>query len=242
MPASDPPPQATPTLLQAELVTISPVSDAVPLSSQANPLLGSAAESSSSAPIHAMVAPASDHIERDVGQQPTPSQPAMTMQSRDVPVGTPIEQAMPQLPAADSLKDQYSGYAFTPEEPSYRQGFVTAEMLEPDGALPMGRAVFYTDAELAVLNQQPVPTDMFSAGVKRGGPPLAGQSVVPVGVRIAQDASVAVAQPVLVTRAGVPIVNTQAAGLSAAKTEYDGWAGIKSCDLRLQGSVDELML
>ena len=38
----------------------------------------------------------------------------------------------------------------------------------------------------------------------------------------------AVAQPVLVTRAGVPIVNTQAAGFSAAKTEYDGWAGIRA--------------
>ena len=167
------------------------------------------------------------------------------MQAMDVPVGTPVAQAMPQLPAAASLKDQYSGYQFTPEADDdglYRRGVAEAEMLEPDAALPMGVAVFYTDEELAVLNQQPVPADMFSAGVKQGGPPRAGQSVMPVGVQVAQDASVAVAQPVLVTGAGVPIVNTSVAGFSAARTQFDGWAGIKSCDTRLQGSVDELML
>ena len=176
-----------------------------------------------------------------MGQQATLTQHAMPLHAMDVPIGTPVEQAMPQLPAAASLKDQYSGYQFTPEADD--TGIVVeAEILEPDAALPMGVAVFYTDEELAVLNQQPVPADMFSAGVKQGGPPRVGQSVMPVGVQLAQDASVAVSQPVLVTGAGVPIVNTSVAGYSAAKTQYDGWAGIKSCDTRLQGSVDELML
>ena len=109
-------------------------------SSHATPLLGSGAASSSSEPIHALDAATGQHG-MPMGQQGIPpSRHAIPMQAMDVPVGTPVAQAMPQLPAAASLKDQYSGYQFTPEADDdglYRRGVAEAEMLEPDAATPL---------------------------------------------------------------------------------------------------------
>jgi len=108
--------------------------------------------------------------------------------------------------------------------------------------VPMGQPVYYTDAELQILNQQPLPIDLFGAGVKQNGPPAVGQPLPAVTLPVAQDAHVAMAQPVVTTAAGVPIVNVSNGGISAAKTTYDGWGGIKSADERLQNSRDELLL
>ncbi|EOD33500.1 hypothetical protein EMIHUDRAFT_229635 [Emiliania huxleyi CCMP1516] len=96
--------------------------------------------------------------------------------------------------------------------------------------------------ELAALNQQPFPADVYTAGVKQGGAPVAGQPLPLVaGVPVAESAQAVISQPVLTTAAGMPVVNS-VAGLSPARTFYDGWNGITSCDRRLQDSVDELML
>ena len=47
------------------------------------------------------------------------------------------------------------------------------------------------------------------------------------------------ANPIMVTAAGVPIVTN---AVSGARTDYDGYKGVKSCDEILQQSVDEILL
>ena len=41
---------------------------------------------------------------------------------------------------------------------------------------------------------------------------------------------------------GIPILDTNTTGYSAARTEYDGWSGIKSADARIQRDLDEMLL
>jgi len=165
-----------------------------------------------------------------------------------IPVGQPVAQAMPHLPSASSLTDHYSGFRYSTDHPE-EAGRHHAAAFDPKSgiqdaasAVPMGTAVFYTPEQLVLLDQQPLPADIFSTGVKQHGRPTSGQVLPAMGLAVAQDASAAIAQPVLTTAAGVPIINTSVAGLSPAKTHYDGWHGIKSCDVRLQHSIDELML
>jgi len=167
-----------------------------------------------------------------------------------VPMGTPVADAMPKLPAALSLNDPYSGFAYTTESADeggshHRAAFdASGGISDARGAPPpMGTPVFYSDEELAALNQQPFPADIYTAGVRQGGAPVAGQPLPLVaGVPVAESAQAVISQPVLTTAAGMPVVNTSVAGLSPARTCYDGWNGITSCDGRLQDSVDELML
>mmetsp|Transcript_50477 Transcript_50477/g.113418 ORF Transcript_50477/g.113418 Transcript_50477/m.113418 type:complete len:288 (-) Transcript_50477:282-1145(-) len=56
-----------------------------------------------------------------------------------------------------------------------------------------------------------------------------------------QQVATAVAQPLFMTSSGMPILDT-AQVASGARTEYDGWSGIKSCDPCLQTDVNQLML
>lgn len=165
-----------------------------------------------------------------------------------VPMGLPVSSVMPALPDPASLSDKYSSFTYTTDEPS-EAGAHHGATYDPSGgiadaaAVPVGVPVaFYTPEQLAVLNQQPAPPDLFSAGVKQCGAPRPDQELLPMGLPVARDAGAAMAHPVLTTAAGMPVVNPSVAGLSAAATVFDGWSGIKSCDARLQSSVDELLL
>ena len=186
----------------------------------------------------------SEHATPLLGAVDPPEAPVL------VPMGTPVADAMPKLPAALSLNDPYSGFAYTTESADeggshHRAAFdASGGISDARGAPPpMGTPVFYSDEELAALNQQPFPADVYTAGVKQGGAPVAGQPLPLVaGVPVAESAQAVISQPVLTTAAGMPVVNTSVAGLSPARTFYDGWNGITSCDRRLQDSVDELML
>ena len=144
-----------------------------------------------------------------------------------LPVGLPVSEAMPQVPSASGLTDQWSSFQYQTQEASEagmhhgatfapESGFSDAAGPEPP--VPMGQPVYYTDAELAILNQQPLPADIFAAGVKHNGPPAVGQPLPQVDLPVAQSAQLAMAQPVMTTAAGVPIVNVSTAGISPAET------------------------
>lgn len=144
----------------------------------------------------------------------------------DVPMGRPVSEAMPHVPSASGLTDQFSNFQYQTQEPG-EAGMHHAATYDPKSGLsdaagagpsvPMGQPVYYTDAELAVLNQQLLPADLFSAGVKHGGAPAVGQPLPHVELPVASDAHVAMARPVMTTAAGVPVVNVHQ-GMSAAMT------------------------
>ena len=177
-------------------------------------------------PPHQQVYPRAAHNRR---QQHTPLLDGMSPPEAplEVPMGRPVSEAMPQLPAASSLSEQYSQFQYQTQEPT-EAGMHHAATYDPKSGLldaagsvptvPMGQPVYYTDAELQILNQQPLPIDLFGAGVKQNGPPAVGQPLPAVTLPVAQDAHVAMAQPVVTTAAGVPIVNVSNGGISAAKT------------------------
>ena len=157
-----------------------------------------------------------------------------------VVMGTPVEDAMPKLPAASTLSDKYTGYQYSTEQSdeagSHHTGTLHEDHAEAS-VLPMGAPVeYFTDAELATLSRQPLPADVFKGGMSKGQTP-AGE--VPImGYAVAQSASTAVATgTVLTTASGMPVVTpTTRGGISSAETCYDGWTGLKSCAPQLQGA------
>jgi hypothetical protein len=101
---------------------------------------------------------------------------------------------------------------------------------------PADNQVFWTPEQMAVLSQQPVPYDHYYAHVStqpgktpEGAlaatppPPVPPQQYVPGTVVAASGYS----------------VQTFYDPRSDAATELDGYEGVKSCDLRLQTSVEE---
>ncbi len=169
-----------------------------------------------------------------------------------VAMGQPVSELMPQVAPAASLTDTYSSFHYVAEQSSeagmHHAATWDAKSGLSDAAsasapLPMGQPVFYSDEQLAVLNQQPPPIDYFATGVKHGMQPTVDRPIPTVaGASVASDARTAVARPVVTTASGVPVVVTSSTGLSGAATTYDGMHGLKSCDPRLQDSVDELLL
>ena len=169
-----------------------------------------------------------------------------------VPMGRPVSELMPQVAPVSSLTDSYSNFQYTAESSSEagkthaatwdaKSGITDAASFS--APVPMGQPVFYSDEQMALLNQQPPPPEIFYYGLKSGVRPDVAQPLPTVtGAAIATDAHVAMARPVLTTASGVPVVVASSAGLSGARTAFDGMQGIKSCDERLQTSVDELLL
>jgi len=173
------------------------------------------------------------------------TQPLLSAESpTPVAMGQPVSAVMPNLPPPGV--DQYSSFASYstehPEEAGRHHTHQHAEHADATASLPMGTPVaFFTDEQIAVLNQQPAPVDYFSKSHVRAGVPPVGE-VANAGLPVAQSAAVAVAHPVLSTASGFRVLDTTVAGVSGAKTAYDGWSGLKSCDGRLQSNVDELLL
>ena len=169
-----------------------------------------------------------------------------------VPRGRPVSELMPQVAPVSSLTDSYSNFQYTAESSSEAGRTHAATWDAKSGVtdaasfsapVPMGQPVFYSDEQMALLNQQLPPPEIFYYGLKSGVRPEVAQPLPTVtGAPIATDAHVAMARPVLTTASGVPVVVASSAGLSGARTAFDGMQGIKSCDERLQTSVDELLL
>ena len=176
-------------------------------------------------------------------------QPLLGAEDVHVPMGKAVHEAMPILPPAG--EDAYTGFQYATEQPGEAGRHHAAEGhghyadATASSAVPMGQPVFYSDAELEALKQAPLPADAFvAAATAQGvpvGQPLDGAVHAGQYYPIAQSAASAVQAPILTTAAGVPVVAT-AQQVSAARTSFDGWSGIKSCDPVLQRDADELML
>ena len=132
-------------------------------------------------------------------------EPSSAPNEGGIVMGIPVHEAMPSLPSASSLTDQYSGYSGATEHPeeaglhsaTYDSKSGISDAASSDSTLPMGIPVYYTNEQLAILNQQPVPADMFTAGVKGYGPPTSGMPLPSASLPMAQSAHAAVSQPVL---------------------------------------------
>ena len=177
-----------------------------------------------------------------------------------------VSELMPEVAPVSSLTDSYSNFQYTAESSSEagrthaatwdaKSGItdattfsLPAHMCQPVThkttiTTQTTTTTFYSDEQLALLNQQLPPPEIFYYGLKSGVRPEAAQPLPKVtGASVATDAHVAMARPVLTTAGGVPVVVASSAGLSGACTAFDGMQGIKSCDERLQTSMDELLL
>ena len=150
----------------------------------------------------------------------------------DPPQGATVAEAMPCAPPLAKLTDNYSNAATAVALEEGADHVPKEKEDDPD----VGSGRFWTAQELQVLQAQPLPQDSFrpSSAKDEGGVPVA----TPVGQVITAQA--AVAQPVLMSAAGMPVMAANAR--SMAKTSYDGYKGVKSCDPILQNSIDEIML
>ena len=183
-----------------------------------------------------------------------------------------VSELMPEVAPVSSLTDRYSNFQYTAESSSEagrthaatwdaKSGItdaasfaVPAHLCQPVThktttttqttiTTQTTTTTFYSDEQMALLNQQLPPPEVFYYGLKSGVRPEAAQPLPTVtGAPVATDAQVAMACPVLTTASGVPVVVASSAGLSGARTAFDGMQGIKSCDERLQTSMDELLL
>mmetsp|Transcript_33990 Transcript_33990/g.56251 ORF Transcript_33990/g.56251 Transcript_33990/m.56251 type:complete len:490 (-) Transcript_33990:227-1696(-) len=184
------------------------------------------------APGHAFTAPVLHAVD--------PDDPPLVM-------GTPVEDFMPKL--ASPGDDKFSGFQGH-MDPQDAGGEAEAAKLSPNSgfaeASAIGTGAYFSAGEMQVLMGQPVPATPFEQHVRSRHDPSrapAGE-VVYTAVPVATSATSAVTTPIMTTGVGMPVLNT-ARAISGAKTQYDGWSGIKSCDERLQGGpagMDELTL
>ena len=137
--------------------------------------------------------------------------------------GTTIGAALPAI--SGSYTDSYTG------------GQCTAQALEaPEPQLASvnydANPTFFSPEQMTVLQAQPMPYDPFGAdGGQNGALPLAAPVVV-----------TATPTPALFTTStGMPMMPMSMNSSSQAVTKKNGWSGVKSCDPRLQHSVEEVM-
>jgi hypothetical protein len=156
--------------------------------------------------------------------------------------GATVNQAMPTAPPMSSLQGgqmyDESGYQLEKDAGPQQQPANQEGVYDASGQNLAGNH-FFTPQELQQLQSQPLPVDTFRpSGAKDQGainmPNVTGVQVVQAG-----QAQTVIQNPVLVTAAGMPIVTN---AVSGAKTDYDGYKGVKSCDEILQQNADEIML
>ena len=171
-------------------------------------------------------------------RQSRPSQSVPMLAINVQPTQPPV-QGLPVVQPHDSLRDSFSNFQFTPETNDGPHEDPPEPIVN---AVPMGQAVFFTDEEVKVLDSHAPPPQVFVDAVKQCGPPKSGESFVATGIPVAQSAPAVVAQPIITTGQGFPVLDTSAVGFTRAQVKSDGWSGVKSCDERLQNSRDELLL
>ena len=125
--------------------------------------------------------------------------------------------------------------ASAPEEPLPEATVLDVLPGTPDVAA--GGAHYYTQSELERLQTQPAPPEQFFGAANEAPAPVEAE---PVPIARGVAATAALAEPVLTTAQGVPVVATARAA-SRALARRDGRTGLKSCDELLQ-TPEELML
>ena len=118
-------------------------------------------------------------------------------------------------------------------DPSHLQGQAPPPPPPPP---PADNQVFWTPEQMAVLSQQPLPYDHYYAHVSsQPGKTPEGALAAPPPPPVPPQQYV----PGTVVAASGYSVQTFYDPRSDAATELDGYEGVKSCDLRLQTSVEE---
>ena len=143
----------------------------------------------------------------------------------------PTIDASPAVYAALPMKTSDWDSHSVDYDPSHLQG-----QAPPPPPPPADNQVFWTPEQMAVLSQQPLPYDHYYAHVSsQPGKTPEGALAAPPPPPVPPQQYV----PGTVVAASGYSVQTFYDPRSDAATELDGYEGVKSCDLRLQTSVEE---
>ena len=155
--------------------------------------------------------------------------------------GATVSAAMPTAPPMTSIQgaQQYDESGYQLEKDSIPTAAPAQEgVYDASGNAVQGNH-FFTPQELQQLQSQPLPVDAFRPTNQKDESAVNMPTVQGIQVVQAGQAQTVTANPIMVTAAGVPIVTN---AVSGARTDYDGYKGVKSCDEILQQSVDEILL